>query len=72
MVTISWIVNGVCTMFLSTFPSYPVLLVTYAVMGLCATFTFWSPYNKVIRQMGRNVGGEGKAFGGTEGGRAFA
>lgn len=72
MVTISWIVNGVCTMFLSTFPSYPVLLVVYAVMGLCATFTFWSPYNKVIRQMGKNIGGEGKAFGGTEGGRAFA
>lgn len=72
MVTISWIVNGVCTMFLSTYPSYPILVVVYAIMGLCATFTFWSPYNKVIRQMGKNVGGEGKAFGGTEGGRAFA
>lgn len=72
MVTISWIVNGVCTMFLSTFPSYSILLVTYGLMGLCATFTFWSPYNKVIRQMGKNVGGEGKAFGGVEGGRAFA
>ena len=31
MVTISWIVNGVCTMFLSTFPSYPVLLVVYGL-----------------------------------------
>lgn len=72
MVTVSWIVNGVCTMFLSTFPSYSILLVTYGLMGLCATFTFWSPYNKVIRQMGKNVGGEGKAFGGVEGGRAFA
>lgn len=59
-------------MFLSTFPSYSILLVTYGLMGLCATFTFWSPYNKVIRQMGKNVGGEGKAFGGVEGGRAFA
>lgn len=72
MVTVSWVVNGVCTMFLSTFPSYPILLVTYGLMGLCATFTFWAPLNKVIRQMGKNVGGEGKAFGGVEGGRAFA
>lgn len=72
LVTLSWVVNGVCTMFLGTYPSYPVLLVVYAIMGLCATFTFWAPLNKVTRQMGKNVGGEGKAFGGVEGGRAFA
>jgi len=72
MVTLSWLVNGICTMYLSTFPSYGILKVVYGVMGLCATFTFWSPLQKVTRQMGKNIGGEGKAFGGVEGGRAFA
>lgn len=72
MVTLSWLVNGVCTMYLATFPSYGILKVVYGVMGLCATFTFWSPLQKVTRQMGKNIGGEGKAFGGVEGGRAFA
>lgn len=72
MVTLSWLVNGACTMYLSTYPSYGVLKVVYAVMGLCATFTFWAPLQKVTRQMGKNLGGEGRAFGGVEGGRAFA
>ncbi len=72
MVTLSWLVNGVCHIFLSTFPSYGILKVTYGLMGLCATFTFWAPLQKVTRQMAKNVGGEGKAFGGVEGGRAFA
>jgi len=72
MVTLSWLVNGLCTMYLATFPSYGVLKVVYGIMGLCATFTFWSPLQKVTRQMGKNIGGEGKAFGGVEGGRAFA
>lgn len=72
LVTLSWIVNGVCTIYLGTYPSYGILKVVYAIMGLCATFTFWAPLQKVTRQMGKNIGGEGKAFGGVEGGRAFA
>ena len=72
LVALSMVVNGVCTIYLGTYPSYGVLKVVYAIMGLCATFTFWAPLQKVTRQMGRNVGGEGKAFGGVEGGRAFA
>ena len=70
LVTVSFIVTGLCNLGLSFFPSYGMALLLYGVMGASTTFTFWGSFLKLTRQFGREVGSESKAFGAMEGTRS--
>lgn len=70
LVTVSFIVTGLCNFFLGFFPSYGIALVLYGVMGASTTLTFWGSFLKLTRQFGRRVGSESKSFGAMEGTRS--
>ncbi|MBQ2763813.1 MAG: MFS transporter [Firmicutes bacterium] len=70
LVTISFIVTGLCNFGLGLFPDYGVTLILYAIMGASTTLTFWGAFLKLTRQFGRTVGSESKSFGAMEGTRS--
>lgn len=70
LVTVSFIVTGLCNLGLGFFPDYGITLVLYAVMGASTTLTFWGAFLKLTRQFGRTVGSESKSFGAMEGTRS--
>lgn len=70
LVTVSFIVTGLCNLGLGFFPDYGVTLLLYAVMGASTTLTFWGAFLKLTRQFGRTVGSESKSFGAMEGTRS--
>lgn len=70
LVTISFIVTGLCNFALGLFPNYGISLALYAIMGASTTLTFWGSFLKLTRQFGRAVGSESKSFGAMEGTRS--
>lgn len=70
LVTVSFIVTGLCNFALGFFPSYGITLMLYAIMGASTTLTFWGAFLKLTRQFGRTVGSESKSFGAMEGTRS--
>lgn len=70
LVTVSFIVTGLCNFGLGFFPDYGVSLILYAIMGASTTLTFWGAFLKLTRQFGRTVGSESKSFGAMEGTRS--
>ena len=70
LVTVSFIVTGLCNFFLGLFPDYGITLLLYAIMGASTTLTFWGAFLKLTRQFGRKVGSESKSFGVMEGTRS--
>jgi len=70
LVVVSFVGTGLCNFALGFFPSYPLALVFYAIMGATTTLTFWGAFLKLTRQFGRSVGSESKAFGAMEGTRS--
>lgn len=70
LVTVSFIVTGLCNFFLGLFPDYGITLLLYAIMGASTTLTFWGAFLKLTRQFGRKVGSESKSFGAMEGTRS--
>jgi len=67
LVTVSFIVTGLCNFFLGFFPVYTITLILYGVMGASTTFAFWGSFLKLTRQFGRRMGSESKSFGFMEG-----
>ncbi len=47
------------------------MMVIFALCGVTTTLTFWAALLKITRDFGKNDG-QGKAFGGLEGGRGLA
>lgn len=70
LVTMSFIVTGLCNLALGFFPGYGITLLLYAIMGASTTLTFWGAFLKLTRQFGRTVGSESKSFGAMEGTRS--
>ncbi len=70
LVTVSFIVTGLCNFGLGFFPNYGISLILYAIMGASTTLTFWGAFLKLTRQFGRTVGSESKSFGAMEGTRS--
>lgn len=70
LVTVSFIVTGLCNFGLGFFPDYGISLILYAIMGASTTLTFWGAFLKLTRQFGRTVGSESKSFGAMEGTRS--
>ena len=71
MLTFSFAATAVLTVVLSFFPSFYIACGVYFCMGLSSTMTFYAPLIKATRQFGQRVGGESKALGFMEGGRAI-
>lgn len=71
LIAVSFIGTGLCNFALGFFPSYPLALVFYAIMGATTTLTFWGAFLKLTRQFGRSVGSESKTFGAMEGTRGI-
>lgn len=59
---ISFLVTGICNFALGLWPSYPVLLVLYAIMGISTTITFWDTMLKCVRLFGKSIGEESRSF----------
>ncbi|MBD3635886.1 MAG: MFS transporter [Crocinitomicaceae bacterium] len=56
--------------YMSTFPSYEMMLVLFGFWGFTTIFLFWSPLIKATRVWGANKS-QGKAFGMLDGGRGL-
>ncbi len=70
LVTVSFIVTGLCNFGLGFFPDYGTALLLYGIMGASTTLTFWGSFLKLTRAFGREVGSESKSFGAMEGTRS--
>ena len=70
LLALSMAANGVLSLWFVTFPSYGICVMLFVLMGIFSTLTFWSALIKCTRQFSRGLG-EGKAFGGLEGGRSL-
>lgn len=72
LLAISYLGTAAFTFWQMQFPSFGMALIIYGGMGVTTTLTFWSALIKATRQFGQLVGGESKALGALEGGRAVA
>ena len=59
---ISFLVTGICNIWLGTFPSYNVVIALFAIMGISTTVTFWDAMLKCVRIFGREIGEENRSF----------
>ena len=71
MLALSYFGTGILTFFLLLKPGYSMMMVIFALCGVTTTLTFWAALLKITRDFGKNDG-QGKAFGGLEGGRGLA
>lgn len=71
LLAFSFLSTGALTFWQLQFPSYGVAVFIYGAMGVTTTLTFWAALIKATRQFGQMVGGESKALGSLEGGRAI-
>ena len=62
--------TGILGIWFCTLPSYPVLLVIYALWGITVCLPFWGALMKATRQQG-NSSVQGKLYGILEGGRGL-
>lgn len=71
LLAFSFLSTGALTFWQLQFPSYGIAVFIYGAMGVTTTLTFWAALIKATRQFGQMVGGESKALGALEGGRAI-
>lgn len=70
MIPLSLISICVCGIALSTFPSYPVFLLIYCLLAICADMLYWPTMLKTVRLLG-NADEQGRMFGIMEAGRGL-
>ncbi len=70
MIPLSLICICVCGVGLSTFPSYPVFLLIYCMLAICADMLYWPTMLKTVRLLG-NEDEQGRMFGIMEAGRGL-
>lgn len=70
MIPLSLISICLCGFWLSTFPSYPVFLLIYCLLAVCADMLYWPTMLKTVRLLG-NKDEQGRMFGIMEAGRGL-
>lgn len=70
MIPASLIGICLCGLWLSTFPSYPVFLLIYCLLAVCADMLYWPTMLKTVRLLG-NEDEQGRMFGILEAGRGL-
>lgn len=70
MIPLSLISICLCGVWLSTFPSYPVFLLIYCLLAICADMLYWPTMLKTVRLLG-NEDEQGRMFGIMEAGRGL-
>lgn len=70
MIPLSLISICVCGICLSTFPPYPVFLLIYCLLAVCADMLYWPTMLKTVRLLG-NEDEQGRMFGIMEAGRGL-
>lgn len=70
MIPLSLISICICGLCLSTFPSYPVFLLIYCLLAICADMLYWPTMLKTVRLLG-NEDEQGRMFGIMEAGRGL-
>lgn len=70
LIPISLILSGLCGLWMSTFPSFPIVLLIQAIQGVTITLLFWQAMIKGTRLLGSKEE-QGRLFGLLEGGRGF-
>lgn len=70
MIPLSLISICLCGLWLSTFPSYPVFLLIYCLLAICADMLYWPTMLKTVRLLG-NEDEQGRMFGIMEAGRGL-
>lgn len=70
MIPLSLISICVCGICLSTFPPYPVFLLLYCLLAVCADMLYWPTMLKTVRLLG-NEDEQGRMFGIMEAGRGL-
>jgi len=68
LLTLTFIVNGLLSLWIATFPPFKVLVGIYLIMGVSLTLTYWAALIKCTRQLASSKE-QGKFFGFLEGGR---
>ncbi len=70
MIPLSLVSICVCGICLSTFPPYPVFLLIYCLLAICADMLYWPTMLKTVRLLG-NEDEQGRMFGIMEAGRGL-
>lgn len=70
LMIISLVATGLLGLWISTFPSYPILLLIYILWGISITLPFWAAMLKATRQLG-DSSEQGRLFGILEAGRGL-
>lgn len=70
LVPLSLILTGLCGFWMATFPSFTIVLVIQAIMGVTITLLFWEAMIKGTRMIGTHEE-QGRLFGLLEGGRGL-
>ena len=70
MIPLSLISICLCGLWLSTFRSYPVFLLIYCLLAVCADMLYWPTMLKTVRLLG-NEDEQGRMFGIMEAGRGL-
>ncbi|MEW4413205.1 MFS transporter [Clostridium sp. AN503] len=70
MIPLSLVSICLCGLWLSTFPSYPVFLLIYCLLAICADMLYWPTMLKTVRLLG-NEDEQGRMFGIMEAGRGL-
>ncbi len=70
MIPFSLISICLCGIWLSTFPSYPVFLLIYCLLAICADMLYWPTMLKTVRLLGTEDE-QGRMFGIMEAGRGL-
>ena len=70
LISVSLISTGLCGFGLATYPSFPVVLLIQAIMGITITLLFWEAMMKGTRLLGGSEE-QGRLFGLLEGGRGL-
>lgn len=70
LMIVSLVATGLLGLWISTFPSYPILLLIYILWGISITLPFWAAMLKATRQLG-DSSEQGRLFGILEAGRGL-
>lgn len=70
LVPLSLVLTGLCGFWMATFPSFTIVLVIQAIMGITITLLFWEAMIKGTRMIGTHEE-QGRMFGLLEGGRGL-
>lgn len=70
MIPLALIGICLCGLWLSTFPSYPIFLLIYCLLAVCADMLYWPTMLKTVRLLG-NKEEQGRMFGIMEAGRGL-